>query len=531
MAAAASAMAECLLAHQPALGADAVDPAGVRAGVDHLGLVEQVEHEALVGDAALDDHGGLAHRAAQPGERLVAVAAVGDDLGDHRVEVGGDGVALAHPGVNPDARARGQRQALDAAGGGGEVAVRVLGVEPGLDGVPGLRRRRSFQPAARGDVQLQPDQVGAGGDLGDRVLDLQPRVHLQEGEQLLPGVVEELDGAGAAVAHGQREPSGRRLQLSDLPGGEHRRGGFLDDLLVAPLHRAVADAERPRRALAIGDHLDLDVPRARDQAFQEDDAAAERAERLLAGALVGVGQVAGRGDHADAAPAAARAGLEHQGVADLVTRAQGIVQARHLTAAPRRDRDPGLLGDQLGPDLVAELAHRLRARADERDPGLLAQFSERRVLGHEAPADPRGVGPGLDQCLLQHGKVEVGAGRGRTQRVGQVGLPDERRRPVRVRVEGDGLDPGPGFRGEVPDGVDQPHRGLPAVHDGDTTEQGLSLPCTCAHDVRPGACLHPARSRPETPMSGRAHAGAALLWEPAKSARAAAGHRGAPAGR
>ena len=258
---------------------------------------------------------------------------------------------------------------------------------------PDSGRRRAFQPAAGGDVQLQPDQVDAGGDLGDRVLDLQPGVDLEEGEQLLPGVVEELDGARAAVAHGQREPLGRRLQLGDLLGGEHRRGGLLDDLLVAPLHRAVADAERPRRALAVGDHLDLDVPRAGDQALQEDDAAAERALRLLAGALVGVGELAGRGDHADAAPAAARGRLEHQRVADLVAGAQRVVQARDRAAAPRRDRDADLLGDQLRADLVAELAHRLGARADEGDADLLAQLGERRVLGDEAPADPGGVGP------------------------------------------------------------------------------------------------------------------------------------------
>ena len=42
---------------------------------------------------------------------------------------------------------------------------------------------------------------------------------------------------------------------------------------------------------AVGDHLDLDVPGAGDQALQEHDAAAERARGLLAGALVGVGQL------------------------------------------------------------------------------------------------------------------------------------------------------------------------------------------------------------------------------------------------
>ena len=94
---------------EPALGADPVDPAGVgpaAGAVDDLGLGEQVEHEALVAGAALDHHGGLGHGPAQPGQRLVAGAAVGDDLGDHRVEVGRDGVALGDAGVDADARAR-----------------------------------------------------------------------------------------------------------------------------------------------------------------------------------------------------------------------------------------------------------------------------------------------------------------------------------------------------------------------------------------------------------------------------------------
>ena len=55
--------------------------------------------------------------------------------------------------------------------------------------------------------------------------------------------------------------------------------------------------------------------------------------------------------------------------------------------------------------------------------------------------------------------------------VAEVGLPDEGRGAVRVRVERDGLDMRSGLRGELPDGVDQPHGGLSAVDDGDATEQ------------------------------------------------------------
>ena len=38
------------------------------------------------------------------------------------------------------------------------------------------------EPAAVGDVQLQLDEVQPGGRLGDRMLDLQPGVHLEEEE-------------------------------------------------------------------------------------------------------------------------------------------------------------------------------------------------------------------------------------------------------------------------------------------------------------------------------------------------------------
>ena len=113
----------------------------------------------------------------------------------------------------------------------------------------------------------------------------------------------------------------------------------------------------------------------------------------------------------------------------------------HRAAAPRRDRYAGALGQQLGLDLVAEPAHRLRRRADEGDPDPRAQLGEGRVLGDEAPADPGGVRPGLAQRPLELGVVEVGrAGPGRAQRHGLVGDPDEGRPPLGLRVQGDHRD-------------------------------------------------------------------------------------------
>jgi hypothetical protein len=114
----------------------------------------------------------------------------------------------------------------------------------------------------RGDLELELDQVQAGGDLGDWVLHLEPGVDLHERERPALQVVEELDGASVAVAGRAAQPRDRLAHLAHLAlllWSERGRGGLFDDLLVAALHAAVTHADRPDRAVVVGDHLDLDV--------------------------------------------------------------------------------------------------------------------------------------------------------------------------------------------------------------------------------------------------------------------------------
>ena len=155
----------------------------------------------------------------------------------------------------------------DRADRGQEPVGRVLGVEAGLDGVPGHLdlRLAQRQRLARGHAQLPFHEVEAGDRLGDGMLDLQARVHLDE----VPGRVggelaaldQELDRAGALVGH--------RLGAGDGGSGDPgaqlrrhaRRGGLLDHLLVAPLQRAVALEEMHDIAVGVAEHLHLDVAR------------------------------------------------------------------------------------------------------------------------------------------------------------------------------------------------------------------------------------------------------------------------------
>ena len=111
----------------------------------------------------------------------------------------------------------------------------------------------------RGDANLLLDEVDARHRLGDRMLDLQPSVDLEEVEVAVaedeldrPGVdvTRRFRGADCRVAHGR---ANRR--------GEGRRGRLFHDLLVPALDRAFALAQVRRVAVAVADHLDLDVPR------------------------------------------------------------------------------------------------------------------------------------------------------------------------------------------------------------------------------------------------------------------------------
>ena len=133
---------------------------------------------------------------------------------------------------------------------GSSVVIRHCSAAP-RTGWSSWREPEVGQRLARGDPQLRADEVDVGDLLGDRVLDLDARVHLDE--DVAPvGVEQELDGARVDVADlpGERDGVGAD-PLAQL-GVEVGRGRDLDDLLVAPLHRAVAlvevdDVARRRR--------------------------------------------------------------------------------------------------------------------------------------------------------------------------------------------------------------------------------------------------------------------------------------------
>ena len=132
------------------------------------------------------------------------------------------------------------------AGGRQEAVIGVLGVDPRLDA---RGRAAATSPCSSrsgppgGDLELAPHDVDARDELGDRVLDLDPRVHLEE----VPGCRPARAGTPPCPRRRSRPPrrgAARRRRASarsarPTPGA----GRLLDDLLVAALGRAVALAE------------------------------------------------------------------------------------------------------------------------------------------------------------------------------------------------------------------------------------------------------------------------------------------------
>ncbi len=119
---------------------------------------------------------------------------------------------------------------------------------------------RVAQLSALRDQDLALDQVDPGDDLGDGVLDLDPRVHLDEVEPCGVGVVEELDGPRVLVSDVTGQTDGGVAKLLADGGVEVRCGGDLDDLLMPSLDRAVALEQVDEVAVLVAEDLDFDVP-------------------------------------------------------------------------------------------------------------------------------------------------------------------------------------------------------------------------------------------------------------------------------
>ena len=384
------------------------EPRGVLVGAEGR-VAQQVLDEGDVGRHAPDAE--LPQRPVHARDGGLGRGRPGRDLLQQRVVVARDDRArVGRAPVEADAHARRAPVGRDPAVVGHEAVGRVLGGDPALDrvaveldvvlrGDPG----RLHQRLPLGDQDLGAHDVDAGDLLGHGVLDLDAGVDLDEEELARVHVLQELDGPGVLVGHRLRDAPAEAADLLPLSVGEVGRGGALHDLLVAPLHGAVALVEVVDVALAVAEDLDLHVPRPLDDALQIALARAEGGLGL-APALADLGLELVRPlDPAHPAPAAAPGGLEHQGIADRLRLGADRLQvvAEHLRRGDHGDL--GLHRHPPGGRLVAEAAHHPRRRADEGQPRRRHRVHQVGVLRQQPVARMDQVGarhPGHPHDLL-----------------------------------------------------------------------------------------------------------------------------------
>ena len=294
-----------------------------------------------------------------------------------------------------------------------------------------------------GDRELGRDQVDAGDFFGDRMLDLEAGVGLDEREapRARSGAArldQELDGAEALVLDGARDRHRGGAQPVAQIGRESGRRRDLHQLLVATLDAAVALAEVGHLG-AVADDLHFDVARVEPQLFGVEIAAAERRGGFGAAAFEQRLEIGAPAHRAHAAPTAAGDRLEHHlaAVAEAVEEGERLLQ-RDAAAGAVDHWDAGRDRGRSRPRLVAEDAQHFGSRSDEAQARGGAGLGEVRVLGQEAVA-------GMDRVAAVLGRdrddlidVEIGARAGARERDHLVAPTGVQRRRVVLGVDGDG---------------------------------------------------------------------------------------------
>ncbi len=309
-----------------------------------------------------------------------------------------------------DAHARRRRGPpdIDPPGLRQEAGIGVLGVEAGLDGMARelhlLLAER--QPLAARHPQLPFDQVEAGDGLGHGMLDLQARVHLEEVEGAVTAQ-QEFDRACAAITDRLGGGDCGRAHVVAQIGVDRGRGGFLDHLLVAALHRTIALAEMDDVAVIVGEHLNLDVARIDHGFFQDQLARTEGALGLGARRADRLAKIAVALDQPHAPSAAAGRRLHHHRQADLARLflEAGVALIGALIA--RHARHAGIDHAALGGSLVAHGGDGSRRRADEDQPRLATRRGECLILRQKPVTRMDGIGAGLVRRLEDAVDAEI----------------------------------------------------------------------------------------------------------------------------
>ncbi len=199
-----------------------------------------------------------------------------------------DGAAIGRAGIQAHAKTRCAAVGGDRAVIGREIVFRVFRSDAALQGVGeqshlllrGQARVFFAHARALADADLRFDNINAGDFFGDRMLDLDARIHLDEIVTAGVGIQQKLHRAGVRIAHLAAQFQGRFAQFVACGVVKIRGGRALHDFLVAPLHRAVAFKQMDELAVRVTQDLHFHMAGMTDEFFQVHFIAAKCRQRL-----------------------------------------------------------------------------------------------------------------------------------------------------------------------------------------------------------------------------------------------------------
>ncbi len=261
----------------------------------------------------------------------------------------------------------------------------VLGVDANFDGVSAHAHVALLVPQrlAAGDADHLAHEIDPCDHLRHGMLDLDAGIHLDEIEAPAFFVVEIFQRSGAPVADGPGEGDGRGAQRFAHVGRKHRGRRFLPDFLPTALERAFP-LVAVNSTHAVAENLHFDMASIADEFFQIEPAVPEGRLGFGGGLIERRAKRFGGFGDADAAPAAARRSLDHDGKADFLREHPRFIAILNPPLGTGYNGHARPLRRPAGRGLVAHGPDRLAFRTDENQPGRLYRFREDRDFRKES---------------------------------------------------------------------------------------------------------------------------------------------------
>ena len=274
------------------------------------------------------------------------------------------------------------------------------------------------------------------------MLDLDPRIDLDEIELVVFGIEQEFDGPRILIADRLADLDRRLTDLIANLRVEERSRCDLDHFLMPPLDRTVSLEQMDQVAMLVAEQLHFDVTRLRNEFLDEDVGGAERGHRLALSRLEQTGEILGLEHHAHAASAATVGRFENDRITERLRQLLPVGDIGNRFRAASQDRHSRRPSQLACGDLVAKLLQNLDRRPDELNPRRIARRRKQRVFGEESVTGMDRIDTRLFRDADDRGDVEVRLDRlaPLADLIRLIRLEAVQRVAVFMRVDGDRAD-------------------------------------------------------------------------------------------